>query len=131
MSIPENLKYTSDHEWVRLEDDGMAYVGITDYAQSELGELVYIEVDTVGEELEAGEVFGVAEAVKTTSDLFMPITGTVEEFNKELDESEGDNPKMIHDDPYGEGWIIKIKIKDMSELDDLLDHAGYSKEIGA
>ncbi|MEM6965406.1 MAG: glycine cleavage system protein GcvH [Bacteroidota bacterium] len=129
-NIPDNLKYSKEHEWIRVEDDGIAYVGITDFAQGELGELVYIEVETVGETIETDGVFGTAEAVKTTSELFMPIGGEVLEFNSALDESEGDNPTLINDDPYGEGWIIKIKISDPEELDNLMDSKGYAELVG-
>ena len=128
MNIPENLKYTAEHEWVLIED-GIAVVGITDYAQSELGELVYIEVDTVGDEVEKDEVFGTVEAVKTTSDLFMPISGEVMEFNAAIDENEGDDPGLLNSDPYGKGWIVKIKISDESELDSLLSAEEYKNSI--
>ncbi len=133
MNFPAELKYTKEHEWIRLEstgDEEFAFIGITDFAQSELGELVYIEIETVGEQIAANEVFGTVEAVKTTSELFMPLTGTVVEFNPQLDESEGDNPGLINEDCYGEGWIIKIKLSDSSELDSLLDQAAYKELIG-
>lgn len=130
MEFPAHLKYTEDHEWIRVEKDHIAYVGITDFAQSELDELVYVEVDTVGEELEKGDVFGTVEAVKTTSDLFMPVSGKVLEFNPGLDENEGDDPTLINRDPYGEGWIIKIELKDLSELDGLMDAEAYQAMIG-
>jgi len=130
MNHPENLKYTKEHEWVRVEGNGIAVIGITDFAQSELGELVYIEVDTVGDSIGKDEVFGTVEAVKTTSDLFMPLSGEVLEFNSELDESEGDNPGLINEDPYEGGWIVKIKISDESELEALMDHATYMSVIG-
>lgn len=130
MNHPENLKYTKEHEWVRVEGNGIAVIGITDFAQSELGELVYIEVDTVGDSIGKDEVFGTVEAVKTTSDLFMPLSGEVLEFNSDLDESEGDNPGLINEDPYGGGWIVKIKISDESELEALMDHATYMSVIG-
>lgn len=126
MNIPDNLKYSKDHEWVRVEGD-VAFIGITDFAQSELGELVYIEVETVGDTLDQGEIFGTIEAVKTTSDLFMPVSGEILELNSELDESEGDNPGLINDDPYGDGWIIKVKLSDLSELDGLMDAAAYAE----
>ena len=129
MEFPKDLKYTKEHEWVRIEDDRIAVVGITDFAQSELGELVYVEVDTVGESIEKDEVFGTVEAVKTTSDLFMPLSGEILEFNDQLDESEGDNPGLINTDPYEDGWIIKLKIADESEIDDLLDHEAYMELI--
>ena len=130
MNHPENLKYTKEHEWVRVEGNGIAVIGITDFAQSELGELVYIEVDTVGDSIGKDEVFGTVEAVKTTSDLFMPLSGEVLEFNSDLDESEGDNPGLINEDPYEGGWIVKIKISDESELESLMDHATYMSVIG-
>ena len=123
MNTPTNLKYSKDHEWVRMEGE-FAYVGITDFAQSELGEIVFIEVETVGETMEAGEIFGSVEAVKTVSDLLLPVSGEIVEFNEKLEEE----PELVNNDPYGEGWIIKLKPTDASELDDLLDAAGY-KEI--
>jgi len=129
MNVPENLKYTNEHEWIKVEEDGIVVVGITDFAQGELGELVYVEVDTVGESIEKDEVFGTVEAVKTTSDLFMPVSGEVLEFNSELDESEGDNPALINEDPYGEGWLVKIKISDEAELDSLLSADEYKEMI--
>ncbi len=128
MDFPTNLKYTLDHEWVRTDDDGV-YVGITDYAQGELGELVYVEVETVGETLTKGESFGTVEAVKTTSELYMPVSGKIVAFNPELDASEGDNPGIINEDAYGKGWIVKIEISNPTELDALLDAATYEKEI--
>lgn len=128
MNIPDNLKYTEDHEWIAVEGD-IATVGITDFAQSELGELVYVEVDTVGETVEKGDVFGTVEAVKTTSELFMPVSGEIIEFNKEIDEDEGDNPSVINEDPYGTGWIVKIKLSDPTELDALLDNTAYEAVI--
>jgi len=128
MNLPENLKYTKEHEWIKIEGN-VATIGITDYAQGELGELVYIEVETVGETIGRDEVFGTAEAVKTTSDLFMPLTGKVLEFNSELSESEGDNPGVINEDPYGKGWIIKVEIQDKSEIDFLLDNNTYLELI--
>ncbi len=128
MNIPENLKYTEDHEWVSVEGD-IATVGITDFAQSELGELVYVEVDTLGESVDKGDVFGTVEAVKTTSELFMPLSGEIVEFNKEIDEDEGDNPSVINEDPYGEGWIVKIKLSDPDQLNELLDSEAYAGVI--
>jgi glycine cleavage system H protein len=128
MNIPKELRYTEDHEWVRVEGD-IAYVGITDHAQKELDELVYVEVDTVGETLSAGDIFGTVEAVKTTSDLFMPISGEILEFNKQIDDSEGDDPTLINRDPYGEGWIVKIKISDKAELEELLSAADYEESL--
>ncbi len=129
MNIPDHLKYTEEHEWLRIEDGNVAYVGITDFAQGELDELVYIEVETVGETLEKGEVFGTVEAVKTTSELYMPVSGKILEFNAKLDEAEGDDPTMVNQDPYGEGWIVKIELSDESELEDLLDAAAYEKLV--
>lgn len=120
MNFPEELKYTKEHEWVRVEGD-IATVGVTDFAQSELGDIVYVEVETEGEELDADETFGTVEAVKTVSDLFMPLAGEVVEFNEEL-ESE---PEKVNEDPYGEGWMIKIKMKDPADADKLLDVAAY------
>lgn len=128
MNIPDQLKYTEDHEWIKIDGD-IAIVGITDFAQSELGELVYVEVDTVGDTIEKGEVFGTVEAVKTTSELFMPLTGEIIEFNKEINEDEGDNPGIINESPYEDGWIVKIKISDATQIDDLLDGAAYEKVI--
>lgn len=130
MNHPENLKYTKEHEWVRVEADGIVAIGITDFAQSELGELVYVEVDTVGETISKDEVFGTVEAVKTTSDLFMPLSGEVLEFNSQLDESDGDNPGLINEDPYEGGWIVKVKMTDESELEELMDHTAYMAVIG-
>jgi len=130
MSFPANLKYSKEHEWVRVEDGNIAYIGITDFAQGELGELVYVEVETVGETIAQDEVFGTVEAVKTTSDLFMPITGTVLEFNPELNEDEADNPAAINEDPYGKGWIVKVEIADPEELATLMDADAYTELIG-
>ena len=129
MNLPDNLKYTEEHEWVKIEEN-IATVGITDFAQGELGELVYVEVETVGEELEKGAVFGTVEAVKTTSDLYMPISGKIIEFNPNLDESEGDDPTLINSDPYGDGWIIKIEVSNLEELEELMSAADYQKVIG-
>lgn len=130
MSFPSNCKYTKEHEWVRVESGNIAYVGITDYAQSELGELVYIEVETVGETVKANDIFGTVEAVKTTSDLFMPLTAKVLEFNAGLDDKKGGNPALINEDPYGAGWIVKIEIANPAELDGLMDAADYQKHVG-
>ncbi len=126
MKFPENLKYTNEHEWIRLEGD-VAYIGITDYAQEQLGDIVFVDVTTVGETLDANEVFGTIEVVKTISDLFLPIAGEVLELNEALEE----NPDLVNKDPYGEGWIIKIKPSDVSELDNLLDVEAYKKVINA
>ncbi len=125
MNTPTNLKYTKDHEWVRIEGD-TAVVGITDFAQSELGDIVFVEIETEGETLSAEEVFGSVEAVKTVSDLFMPLSGEITAFNDTLEA----NPELVNSDPYGEGWMIKIKLSDPSELDHLLDAAAYSALIG-
>ncbi|MBT3571574.1 MAG: glycine cleavage system protein GcvH [Flavobacteriales bacterium] len=125
MNFPEELKYTKDHEWLRVEEDNV-YVGITAFAQGELGDIVFIDVDTEGEELEKEEVFGSVEAVKTVSDLFMPINGEVLAFNEKLE----DEPELINSDPYGEGWIIKISASDVSELDSLLSAESYKKLVG-
>lgn len=124
MNIPANLKYTNEHEWIRVEGNE-AYVGITDFAQNELGEIVFVEVETVGETIEAGGVFGSVEAVKTVSDLNMPVTGEVLEFNAELEE----HPELVNEDPYGKGWMVKISVNDAAELDNLLDAAGYQAII--
>jgi glycine cleavage system H protein len=126
MNVPSDLKYTKDHEWVRIEGD-IAVVGITDFAQGELGDIVYVEVDTVDETLDKDEVFGTVEAVKTVSDLFVPISGEIVEFNEEL-ESE---PEIVNSDPYGKGWMVKIRFSDAGELDDLLDDGQYKALIGA
>ena len=125
MNIPSELKYTKEHEWVRLEGD-VAVIGITDFAQGELGDIVFVEVETVDESLGADEVFGTIEAVKTVSDLFMPVAGEVTEFNEAVD----DDPAMVNSDPYGEGWLIKVKVDDASSLDGLMDAEGYKAHIG-
>lgn len=125
MNFPEELKYTKDHEWLRVEEDNV-YVGITDFAQGELGDIVFVDVDTEGEELEKEEVFGSVEAVKTVSDLFMPINGEVLSFNEKLE----DEPELINSDPYGEGWIIKISASDVSELNSLLSAESYKELVG-
>ena len=124
MNIPSELKYTKDHEWVRIDGD-VATVGITDFAQSELGDIVYVEVETLGEELDQEEVFGTVEAVKTVSDLFQPLSGEIIEFNEALE----DDPELVNNDPYGEGWIVKIKITDASELGDLMDAGAYEEMV--
>ncbi|MGM0580686.1 MAG: glycine cleavage system protein GcvH [Bacteroidota bacterium] len=125
MNIPENLKYTKDHEWVKVEGDE-AYIGITDFAQRELGDIVYVEVESVDEELDEGEVFGTVEAVKTVSDLFMPVGGTVLEFNDSLE----DAPESVNEDPYEKGWMIKLKLSDPSSVDKLLSADDYKELIG-
>ena len=124
MSVPKNLKYTNDHEWVKIED-GIATIGITHFAQGELGDIVYVEVDTVGESLVKEEVFGSVEAVKTVSDLFMPISGEIIEFNESLES----NPEKVNENPYENGWMIKIKVSNISELDDLLSPEDYENTI--
>lgn len=123
-NIPANLKYTNEHEWIRFEGD-VAYVGITDYAQSELGEIVFVDVDSVGETIGKGEVFGTVEAVKTVSDLNMPVSGEVLEFNEALN----DQPELVNSDPYGEGWMIRISVNDAKEADNLLDAERYAAII--
>ncbi len=125
MNTPSNLKYTKEHEWVRVEGNE-AYVGITDYAQGELGEIVFVEVETVGETLEQGEVFGTVEAVKTVSDLFIPLSGEILEFNTDLE----DAPELVNDDPYGKGWMVKISIAEPAQVEELLSAEGYKELIG-
>ena len=120
MNIPTELKYTKDHEWVKI-DGNIATVGITEFAQSELGDIVYVEIETIGESIEQEEVFGSVEAVKTVSDLFMPLSGEILEFNENLES----NPELVNSDPYGEGWMIKVKLSDASQIDSLLDAAAY------
>ena len=126
MNIPSELKYTKDHEWIKVEGD-VATVGITDFAQGELGDIVYVEVETVDETLEQEEVFGTVEAVKTVSDLFLPVSGEIIEFNESLEEE----PEKVNEDPYGEGWMIRIRMSDPSELEDLLDANAYKEVVGA
>jgi glycine cleavage system H protein len=125
MNTPANLKYTKDHEWISVEGD-IATIGITDFAQSELGDIVYVEIETVGETMSQEEVFGSVEAVKTVSDLFMPVSGEIIEFNEGLEA----NPEAVNKDAYGEGWMIKVKMSDVSELDNLLDAAAYEALVG-
>ena len=125
MNIPSNLKYTSDHEWIRVEGNE-AFVGITDYAQSELGEIVFVDINTEGETLGQGEVFGSVEAVKTVSDLNMPVEGEVLEINEAIN----DQPELVNNDPYGQGWMIKISVANADDLNNLLDAAGYQALIG-
>ena len=126
MNFPENLKYTKDHEWVLIEGN-TATVGITDFAQSELGDIVYVEVETVDETLDKEEVFGTVEAVKTVSDLCLPLSGTIESFNEELDQ----NPELVNSDPYGAGWMIKMSIDNLDEIEELLDVDAYKALVGA
>ena len=125
MTFPPNLRYTKDHEWVKLEGN-TATIGITDFAQRELGDIVYIEVDTIGKDLQAGAVFGTVEAVKTVSDLFLPVDGTIIELNPALQGS----PESVNNDPYGEGWMVKITVKNPADVDALLDAAGYEAVVG-
>ena len=125
MEIKEDLKYTKDHEWIKIDGD-VATVGITDFAQGELGDIVYVEVDTLDETLSKDEVFGTVEAVKTVSDLFLPMSGKIIEFNEALN----DNPELVNDSPYGDGWIIKVEVSDVNELSQLLDSKSYSEITG-
>lgn len=126
MNVPSNLKYTKDHEWVKINGD-IVTVGITDFAQGELGDIVYVEVESLDETLEADAVFGTVEAVKTVSDLFLPVAGEIIEFNESLEEE----PEKVNDDPYGDGWVIKIKVADISDLESLLNADAYKAIIGA
>jgi len=126
MSFPDNLRYTKEHEWVRQEDGNTFIVGITDYAQRELGDIVYVEVESIGKTLEAGEVFGTVEAVKTVSDLFLPVAGTIMELNPDL----ANAPDLVNTDPYGKGWMIRLKVKDPALVAGLLDAAGYGALVG-
>jgi glycine cleavage system H protein len=126
MNVPGNLLYSKEHEWLRVEGD-TAYVGITDFAQSELGDIVFVEIDTVGDTVAASDVFGTIEAVKTVSDLYMPVSGEILEVNDKLE----DNPELVNSDPYGDGWLVKIKLTNESEKEDLLDAAAYGNLIGA
>ncbi len=125
MNIPAELKYTKEHEWIRVEGE-VAYVGITDYAQNELGEIVYIEIETIGETLAEGEVFGTVEAVKTVSELFMPVSGEVLELNSALE----NEPELVNNDPYGAGWMVKLSIADAAQLDNLLSAEAYAALVG-
>jgi glycine cleavage system H protein len=124
MTFPEDLKYTKDHEWIRLEGDDIAVVGVTDFAQQELGDIVYVDITTVGQTIEEGEIFGSVEAVKTVSDLFIPVSGEILEFNNELEAS----PELVNEDPYGKGWMVRIKIT--GSTDDLLSVEAYKELIG-
>ncbi|SRR5699024_755139 len=126
MNLPTDLKYTKDHEWIRIEGD-LAIVGVTDFAQGELGDIVYVDVDSEGDTLDREEVFGTVEAVKTVSDLFMPLTGEVVEFNEQLE----DEPELVNSDPYGDGWMIKIKFSNPEELDELLDADAYKESVAS
>ena len=126
MNLPEKLKYTKEHEWIRSNDDGTATVGITDFAQSELGDIVFVELEPEGSDFDKDEVFGTVEAVKTVSELFSPVSGEIIEINNELE----DDPELVNTDPYGKGWMVKFKLSDPSELDSLLNHEEYQKIIG-
>ncbi len=125
MSYPANLRYTKDHEWISLEGN-IATIGITDYAQHELGDIVYVEVDTIGKTLEAGAVFGTVEAVKTVSDLFLPVSGTITELNSTL----GNAPELVNNDPYGEGWMVKMTVSNPADVEALMDAAAYEAVVG-
>jgi glycine cleavage system H protein len=125
MNFPENLRYTKDHEWIRVEGD-IAVVGITDFAQHELGDIVYVEIETAGQELKSGDVFGTVEAVKTVSDLYLPLDGVITEINPKLNS----NPEMVNTDPYGEGWMVKIKLSNASDASSLMDAAAYGSLVG-
>jgi glycine cleavage system H protein len=126
MSIPSELKYSKDHEWIRIDGD-VAYVGITDFAQGELGDIVYVDITSVGKEIKQFEIFGTVEAVKTVSDLFLPVSGKILEFNSELNQK----PEFVNSEPYGKGWLVKISISNNADFDNLLDHTAYGKLIGA
>ena len=125
MNFPETLRYTKDHEWIRVEGD-VATVGITDFAQHELGDIVYVEIETAGQELKSGDVFGTVEAVKTVSDLYLPLDGVITEINPKLNS----NPEMVNTDPYGEGWMVKMKLSNPSDADTLMDAAAYGSLVG-
>lgn len=125
MNFPANLRYTKDHEWISLEGD-VATIGITDYAQRELGDIVYVEVDTIGKKLEAGEVFGTVEAVKTVSDLFLPVSGTITELNSAL----GNAPELVNNDPYGEGWMVTMTVTNPADVESLMNAAAYEAVVG-
>jgi glycine cleavage system H protein len=128
MNFPSELKYTEEHEWIRIEGDE-AYIGITDFAQGELGDIVYVEVETVGDTVKAGDIFGTIEAVKTTSDLFMPVSGKVLEVNSKITSDGDDSPELVNTDPYGDGWIVKIKITDLAQLAGLMDADTYKTKV--
>lgn len=126
MTFPEELKYTKDHEWIRLEADGVAVIGITDFAQKELGDIVYVDINTVGDTVQAGEVFGSVEAVKVVSELFIPVTGEVLEVNPKIDTK----PELVNSDPYGDGWMVKIKVANADDIGELMSVADYKQQIG-
>lgn len=125
MNFPESLRYTKDHEWIKVEGD-IATIGITDFAQHELGDIVYVEIETVGQELSAGDIFGTVEAVKTVSDLYLPVNGSITEVNQNLNA----NPDLVNTDPYGEGWMVKMKIANAADIDQLMDAAAYQSLVG-
>jgi len=125
MKFPETLRYTKEHEWIRLEGE-VAIIGITDFAQHELGDIVYVDIETVGQDLAAGSVFGTVEAVKTVSDLYLPVDGTITEVNPKLNS----NPELVNADPYGDGWMVKVKLSNASDVDSLMDAAAYQKIVG-
>jgi glycine cleavage system H protein len=125
MNYPESLRYTKDHEWIRMEGD-MAVIGITDFAQHELGDIVYVDIEATGKELTAGEVFGTVEAVKTVSDLYLPVSGSIAEVNPKLN----DNPELVNSDPYGDGWMVKMKVNSQADVDALMDAAAYQALVG-
>jgi glycine cleavage system H protein len=126
MAIPENLRYTKEHEWVKMIDDTTALIGITDFAAGELGDIVYVEVETIGKQMNAGDVFGTVEAVKTVSDLFLPVSGTVLELNAALNNA----PELVNSDPYGDGWMIKMKVDNINDVNALLNAAAYQEVVG-
>ncbi|HLX90905.1 MAG TPA: glycine cleavage system protein GcvH [Puia sp.] len=126
MSFPDNLRYTKDHEWIKLENDGTAVIGITDYAQKELGDIVYVEIETVGKSLASDAVFGTVEAVKTVSDLYLPVAGTVAELNPEL----ANAPELVNSDPYGKGWMIRMKVDNPADVEGLMDASAYHALVG-
>jgi glycine cleavage system H protein len=129
MTFPSELKYTAEHEWLRIENGDLAVIGITDFAQSELGDIVYVEVDTVGDVIEKDKVFGTVEAVKTTSDLFMPVSGEILEVNSKITAEGDDNPALVNTDPYGDGWVVKIKMTNPAELAGLMSAADYEASV--
>jgi len=126
MNIPQELKYTKDHEWIKKIDEAHAYIGITDFAQSELGDIVFVDINTEGQTLDAEAVFGTVEAVKTVSDLYLPVAGTIEEVNPALNKQ----PELVNSDPYGEGWMVKVKLSNAADLENLLDAAAYGQLVG-
>jgi glycine cleavage system H protein len=125
MNFPESLRYTKEHEWIRLEGD-VATIGITDFAQHELGDIVYVEIETLGQELKSGDVFGTVEAVKTVSDLYLPVDGSITEINPKLNS----NPDLVNTDPYGEGWMVKMKVNNTADVNNLMDAAAYQRVVG-